>query len=98
MQVIPFHNQYLPYTDLLFFTLFKENETIQYTIYHTIFSQTYHSIYYIEMAVVIERGGIRYRKTSVEVREDLHEYARVNGINMAGLLNKALEEKRKGGK
>jgi post-segregation antitoxin (ccd killing protein) len=55
-------------------------------------------IWYIEMAVVIERDGIRYRRTSVEVREDLHDYAREKGINMAGLLNKALEEKRKGGK
>ena len=46
------------------------------------------------MAVIIERDGIRYRRTSVEVREDLHDYAKERGINMAGLLNKALEEKR----
>lgn len=56
--------------------------------------RTYHIIWYIVMAVIIERDGIRYRKTSVEVREDLHEYAKDKGINMAGLLNKALEEKR----
>jgi len=50
------------------------------------------------MAVVIERDGIRYKRTSVEVREDLHDYARTQGINMTALLNRALEEKRKGKK
>ena len=45
------------------------------------------------MPVVIERDGIRYKRTSVEVREDLHQKARENGWNMAALLNKALEEK-----
>lgn len=45
------------------------------------------------MAVVIERDGIRYRRTSVEVREDLHEWAKLNRVNMAALLNRALENK-----
>lgn len=45
------------------------------------------------MAVIIERDGIRYRRTSVEVREDLHIMARENGWNMAAMLNKAIEEK-----
>lgn len=46
------------------------------------------------MVVIIERDGVRYRRTSIEVREDLHDYAKEKGVNMAGLLNKALEEKR----
>ena len=46
------------------------------------------------MAVIIERDGIRYRRTSVEVREDLHEWAKERGVNMAAMLNRALEEKR----
>lgn len=50
------------------------------------------------MAVIIERDGIRYRRTSVEVREDLHEWAKGKGINMAALLNKALDEKMRGKK
>lgn len=50
------------------------------------------------MAVIIERDGIRYRRTSVEVREDLHEWAKGKGVNMAALLNKALENKRVGWK
>lgn len=67
--------------------------------------QTYHAIWYIMfehtiwygifvMAVIIERDGIRYRRTSVEVREDLHEWAKDKGVNMAAMLNRALEEKR----
>jgi len=50
------------------------------------------------MAVIIERDGIRYRRTSVEVREDLHEWAKGKGINMAALLNKALDETMRGKK
>lgn len=50
------------------------------------------------MAVIIERDSVRYRRTSIEVREDLHEYAKEKGVNMAALLNKALEEKRGGKK
>lgn len=50
------------------------------------------------MAVVIERDGIRYRRTTVEVREDLHQEARERGWNMAAMLNKALEEKVRKGK
>lgn len=50
------------------------------------------------MAVIIERDGIRYKRTSVEVREDLHLQARENGWNMAALLNKALEDKARGKK
>lgn len=50
------------------------------------------------MTVVIERDGIRYKRTSVEVREDLHEWAKDTGVNMTALLNRALEEKRKGKK
>ncbi|WP_219968317.1 hypothetical protein ACKUB1_13830 [Methanospirillum stamsii] len=46
------------------------------------------------MVVVIERDGIRFRRTSVEVREDLHEWAKEQGVNMTALLNRALEEKK----
>ncbi len=53
----------------------------------------YHAIWYI-MAVIIERDGIRYKRTSIEVREDLHTMAKENGWNMAAMLNKALEDKR----
>ncbi len=52
--------------------------------------------WYIFMAVIIERDGIRYRRTSMEVREDLHAYAREHGVNMSALLNKSLEDKRRG--
>lgn len=53
-----------------------------------------HTISYdIFMAVIIERDGVRYRRTSIEIREDLHTMAREKGWNMAALLNKALEEK-----
>jgi hypothetical protein len=50
------------------------------------------------MAVIIERDGIRYRRTSMEVREDLHTWAKEHGVNMAALLNKSLEDKRRGKK
>jgi post-segregation antitoxin (ccd killing protein) len=45
------------------------------------------------MVVVIERDGVRYRRTSIEVREDLHQKAKDNGWNMAAVLNHALDEK-----
>jgi hypothetical protein len=57
----------------------------------------YHAIWYI-VTVIIERDGVRYRRTSVEVREDLHQKAKDEGWNMAALLNKALEDKVKGKK
>lgn len=47
------------------------------------------------MSVIIERDGVRYRRTSVEVREDLHQIAKVKGWNMAAVLNHALGEKAK---
>ena len=31
----------------------------------------------------------------MEVREDLHAYAREHGVNMSALLNKSLEDKRR---
>jgi len=49
-------------------------------------------LYYI-VVVIIERDGIRYRKTTVEVREDLLLIARERKWNMAATLNKALEER-----
>jgi hypothetical protein len=58
---------------------------------------TYHAIWYI-VTVIIERDGVRYRRTSVEVREDLHILAKEKGWNMAAMLNKALEDKKKGKK
>ena len=65
--------------------------------WHIIFE---HTIVYgiFVMAVIIERDGIRYRRTSMEIREDLHAYAREHGVNMSALLNKSLEDKRRGKK
>ena len=34
----------------------------------------------------------------MEVREDLHTYAREHGVNMSALLNKSLDEKMRGKK
>lgn len=41
----------------------------------------------------VERDGVKYRKTSIEVREDLHRYAKEHGINMTALLNRVLEDR-----
>jgi len=45
------------------------------------------------VVVIIERDGVRYRRTSIEVREDLHTMAKEKGWNMAAMLNKAIEDK-----
>ena len=59
-----------------------------------------HTIVYgiFVMAVIIERDGIRYRRTSMEVREDLHKHAKEQKWNISALLNHALEDKRRGKK
>jgi post-segregation antitoxin (ccd killing protein) len=41
-----------------------------------------------------EVGGIKYRQTTVLVREDLHAWAKREKVNVSACLNKALEEKR----
>lgn len=40
-----------------------------------------------------EVDGIKYRQTTVLVREDLHAWAKAGKINISAALNKALEEK-----
>jgi hypothetical protein len=50
------------------------------------------------MATLVERDGIKYRRTSVEIREDLHTYAKENNVNMTALLNAAIERRMKGEK
>ena len=45
------------------------------------------------MVTFIERDGVRYQKTTVEIRDDLHKIAKMNNWNITALLNKALEEK-----
>ena len=47
------------------------------------------------MASVIIRDGVRYKHTSIDVKEDLHTWAKENGVNLGGLLNKALDDKSK---
>ena len=41
-----------------------------------------------------EVDGIRYRQTTVLIREDLHVIAKERKWNMSAVLNRALEEKR----
>jgi len=41
-----------------------------------------------------EVDGIRYRQTTVLIREDLHTIAKDQKWNISAVLNRALEEKR----
>lgn len=45
-----------------------------------------------------EIDGVKYRQTTVLIREDLHAMAKEQKWNVSDLLNKALDEKRNGGK
>ena len=51
--------------------------------------------YDMVMSSFIERDGVRYRRTSVEIREDLHVKAKEQKINITAFLNNALEKKMK---
>jgi post-segregation antitoxin (ccd killing protein) len=45
-----------------------------------------------------EIDGVKYRQTTVLIREDLHALAKSEKWNVSALLNKALENKRDGWK
>lgn len=45
------------------------------------------------MVVIVERNGIRYAQTSVQVPVDLKEFAKVQKISLSRLLTEALRKK-----